>query len=93
MIKCPKCRTAIDIEKISFRDDCPRCRTDLHACVYCRFYDEGKANRCKEPQADYVKGRDCANVCEYFRFEEPGVVNASGKETAARLWDQLFKKN
>jgi hypothetical protein len=93
MIKCPKCRASLDIEKISFRDDCPLCRTDLHACIYCRFYDEGKANRCREPQADYVKERDRANVCEYFRFEDSGVANTAGKEAAAKLWDQLFKKN
>jgi hypothetical protein len=92
MMNCPKCRTLIDIEKISFRDDCPRCRTDLHACVYCHFHDEGKANRCKESLADYVKERDRANVCEYFRFEDPGAKKTSDKEAAAKLWDQLFKK-
>jgi hypothetical protein len=92
MITCPKCHASLDIEKISFREDCPACRTDLHACVYCRFYDEGKANRCREPQADYVKERDRGNVCEYFRFEDPGAAKVSTKEAAEKLWDQLFRK-
>jgi hypothetical protein len=92
MMRCPKCHAPLDIEKISFKDDCPSCRTDLHACVYCEFYDEGRSNRCREPQADYVKERDRANFCEYFRFRNPGGRKASGKEEAEKLWSQLFKK-
>ena len=92
MIRCPRCKNLIDIEKIMFKDECPSCRTDLHACIYCNLYDEGKANRCREPQADYVKERDRANFCEYFRFQEAGGPKAAGKETAEKLWDELFKK-
>jgi hypothetical protein len=89
---CPKCKAPIKEEKISFKDECPACRTDLHACLYCRFYDEGKANRCREPQADYVKERDRANFCEYFLFRNTDASGASGKETAEKLWNDLFKK-
>ncbi len=92
MIKCPKCLTPIDLELISFKDDCPSCRTDLHACVYCTFYDEGRSNRCREPQADYVKERDRANFCEYFRFKGGEGGKASSREEAEKLWSQLFKK-
>ena len=77
-------------ESISFRDECLQCRTDLHVCLNCIFYDEGKANRCREPQADYVKERDRANYCEYFRFRDKGEKK-SGKEEAARLWKDIFK--
>ena len=87
---CFKCRTPVTAESISFRDECLQCRTDLHVCLNCIFYDEGKANRCREPQADYVKERDRANYCEYFRFRDKGEKK-SGKEEAARLWKDIFK--
>jgi len=92
MIRCPKCRASLEMDDISFKDDCPSCRTDLHACVYCKFYDEGKSNRCREPQADYVKERDRANFCEYFRFQTREEKKGAGKEEAERLWRELFKK-
>jgi hypothetical protein len=93
MSTCPKCKAPVDAEHISFKDECPSCRTDLHACIYCHFYDEGKANRCREPQADYVKERDRANFCEYFKFQDGGGQKASGKEAAEKLWGRLFKKD
>ncbi|HEY3276486.1 MAG TPA: hypothetical protein VGJ94_07685 [Syntrophorhabdaceae bacterium] len=91
-MECPKCHAPLDGERISFRDECPLCGTDLHACIYCRFYDQGKANRCREPQADYVHERDRANVCEYFNFEYKDASRASGKDAAQKLWDEVFRK-
>ncbi len=81
----------IVIEKISFRDECQKCGSDLHVCLNCLFYDTGKANSCREDSADYVRERDKANYCEYFRFvgrDEDG----SAKEKAKELWQDLFKK-
>ncbi len=92
MKRCPKCRTPLDIDKMSFKEECPSCGTDLHVCIYCRLYDEGKANRCREPQADYVKEKDRANFCEYFQSQERDTTKAPGKEAAEKLWDQLFRK-
>ncbi|MBA4418321.1 MAG: hypothetical protein C0392_10490 [Syntrophus sp. (in: bacteria)] len=93
MKKCPKCQAPIDTDKISFKDECFSCKTDLHVCIYCTFFDEGKSNQCREPQADYVKERDRANYCEYFIFKEAGSAKPSGKEEAEKLFSQLFKKS
>ncbi|HBA54179.1 MAG TPA: hypothetical protein DCZ04_06920 [Syntrophorhabdus aromaticivorans] len=60
-------------------------------CLNCAFYDEGKANKCRETQAELVKEKDRANYCDYFRFREEGRKK-SGKEEADRLWKELFKK-
>jgi hypothetical protein len=79
------------MEEVSFRGECPQCRSDIHVCLNCIFYDEGKANRCREPQADYVKERDRANYCEYFMFKDD-QAEKSGKEEAERLWENIFKK-
>jgi len=91
MKTCFKCRTPVSIDKISFRDECLQCTSDLHVCLNCIFYDEGKANKCRESQADYVKERDRANYCEYFGFKDD-QAGKSSKEEAERLWENIFKK-
>jgi len=89
---CFKCKNPVTSEAISFRDECAQCRSDLHVCLNCLFYDEGKANKCREPQADYVKERDRANYCEYFRFKNASREK-SAKDEAEKLFQTLFKKS
>jgi hypothetical protein len=91
MKRCHRCRNAVDLEAVMFRDECGHCGWDLHVCLNCLFYDEGKANRCREPQAEPVRERDRANYCTFFRFtaEED---KQSGRVEAEKLWESLFKK-
>lgn len=91
MKKCHKCKNIIEEESVFFKDECPHCSFDLHVCLNCVFYDEGKANKCRETQADYVKDRDRANYCDYFRFNN-AETKKSEKEAAERLWKDLFGK-
>lgn len=91
MKKCHACKAEIAIEKISFHDECRKCGSDLHVCLNCLFYDTGKANACREDSADYVRERDKANYCEYFRLNDK-EQDGSVKEKAEELWKGLFKK-
>jgi hypothetical protein len=91
MKKCFKCRAPLILETVSRRDECPSCGSDVRVCLNCTFYDEGKANKCRETQAELVKEKDRANYCDYFRFREEDRKK-SGKEEADRLWKELFKK-
>jgi len=91
MKKCHKCKTEIALEKISFREECLTCGYDLHVCLNCVFYNTGKANSCREDRADYVKEKDRANYCEYFRFAD-GTAEAEGRIDAKKQWEALFKK-
>jgi hypothetical protein len=90
-VKCNKCGRPIEADTISFRDECPVCREDLHVCLNCIFYDTGKSNSCREDKADFVKEKDRANFCEYFRFTER-KAQAPTKEDAEKRWKELFKK-
>ncbi len=92
MKKCHKCGSSVDIEKVSRRDECASCGSDLRVCLNCTFYDEGRANQCFEPQAEQVKEKDRANYCDYFQFREQGQKK-SGKEEADKLWKDLFKNS
>ena len=103
MKTCFKCGTTIELQKVSRRDECPRCGVDLRVCLNCAFHAESKANACIEPQAEPVKEKDRANYCDFFRFKEgatayprTGVSGTkqedSGKAEAEKLWNELFKK-
>ena len=88
---CHKCGTTVELEKVFRRDECPKCTSDLHVCLNCRFYDQTKANACMETQAEGVQEKGRANYCDYFSFRDAGAQQA-GKETTRKLWDELFKK-
>jgi len=100
MKTCYKCGATIELEKVSRRDECPKCGSDLRVCLNCAFYAESKANACVESQAEPVKEKDRANYCDFFRFKEKGTraggsgtkQEKSGKAEAEKLWDELFKK-
>jgi hypothetical protein len=92
MKTCFKCGTTIELEKVSRRDECLRCGTDLRVCLNCTFYAESKANACVEPQAEPVKEKDRANYCDFFRFKESATKKQSGKSEAEKAWNELFKK-
>lgn len=92
MKKCHKCGTTIDLEKVTRRDECRTCGSDLHVCLNCAFYEEGRANQCIEPQAERVTDKDRSNYCDYFRFKDRSEQK-SGKQEAEKLWDQLFRKD
>ena len=91
MKTCFKCGTIVELEKVSRRDECPRCGTDLRVCLNCAFYAESKANACVEPQVEPVKEKDRANYCDFFRFKET-TQKRSGKADAEKAWNDLFKK-
>lgn len=77
---CHHCKTPQPpVEKLPFRDSCPKCHRDLHVCLNCFFHDRSAYNECREPAADRVTDKEGANFCEYF---QPAVEVASGTVSA-----------
>jgi hypothetical protein len=74
------------------KEECPACRSDLHCCKNCVFYDSGAYNECREPQAERVVDKERGNFCDYFTFKT-GVSGESGtkKSSALKELDALFK--
>ncbi len=91
MKRCHKCKAVVELERVGRRSECEVCKSDLHVCLNCRFYDPGKGNACMETQAERVTEKDRSNYCDYFSFKEEGTEKA-GREAAQELWDKLFKK-
>jgi hypothetical protein len=66
---CWNCGASLDEvpTPLSRYAECLSCRTELHVCRMCRFYDVTVAQSCKEPMAEEVKDKARANFCELFQ--------------------------
>jgi len=94
---CYGCGAEIQVaEKIFRGDSCPACSRPLHACKNCAFYDPAAYHGCRETQAEWVRDKDAANFCDYFRPAESGPAagdrKASRSDQARKRLDDLFKK-
>lgn len=93
---CFFCKKEIAIEdKVGRTEACPFCRSDLHSCFNCRFYDEKTYNQCSEPQAERVVEKDKANFCEFFLFRDTSSASSQedARKNAKEQLDALFKKS
>lgn len=93
-IHCFSCQKELKFSdsKISFREECPFCRADVHACKNCHHYDPKAYNECKETTADVVREKDRANYCDHFVLAEGrGVVIDKAAQLRAAA-EALFKK-
>ena len=88
---CQKSNTSLS--KIGFRDECLSCRSDLHVCKNCEFYDVKSYNECREPSAEVVREKSRFNLCEFFSASKKGsagIIDEKARLKAAA--DALFKK-
>lgn len=75
------------------RDECAKCRSDIHVCRNCKHYDKASYNECRESQAERVLEKDRSNFCDFFalRAGKPGDPSADPAAAAKRKLDDLFK--
>lgn len=98
--QCWKCGTPVDEyllspgRRVARQAECPSCRTELHVCRACVFYDTHVARHCRETIAEEVKDKTRTNFCDYFQYREdayqPGNENAA--EAARKALDDLFRQ-
>ena len=102
-----KCGETIEVtevaSRVGTRDTCLPCDADLHSCRNCRFYDASKHNQCAETQAEWVRGKEASNYCDYFSPNPVGPSGArpdsgarsnrslSAADDAKKKFDSLFK--
>ncbi len=84
------------VDKPGFKAECEFCRSDLHVCKNCHFYDEKVYNECRESNADRIVDKTKANYCEYFQLKIPSDPSApvalDPAAEAKRKLEALFKK-
>jgi len=91
---CFACGTPFELasgERVGFRDECPRCRADLHVCRNCAHHDPGAYNECREPNAERVGDRERANRCDWFAPRPRGGPGGTAGSAREKL-EALFKK-
>ncbi|MGQ0657617.1 MAG: hypothetical protein ACT4NU_05905 [Chromatiales bacterium] len=89
-LNCWKCGSVLkDVPLPMGRlQECPACRTDLHVCRMCEFYDPRVAKSCSEPIAEEVKDKERSNFCGYFKAK-PGIARAREDDAAVKTRVQL----
>jgi hypothetical protein len=77
---------------LSRRDECKRCRAELHVCRMCIEYDEHVAKHCREPTAEEVTDKTAANFCDFFRPKPRAYIpqDTSAAERARSELEKLF---
>ncbi len=89
---CYKCQKPNPlIGKVGRKDECFSCRSDLHSCKNCDFYDAKVYNECREPAADVVKEKDRSNFCDFF-IPRTGSGSIDQKDILKAAAENLFKK-
>ena len=92
-IQCFHCKEISQIaDKVGFREECLKCRSDLHVCKNCQFYDAKVYNECRETSADVVREKERANFCDFFQARVPGASIDDQKAKFKAAADALFKK-
>lgn len=88
---CFHCKKVNEVTQVGRRDECSFCRSDLHVCKNCQFYDPKSYNECKEPSAEVVKEKEKANYCDYYSARADGNA-ADDKSKLLSAAEALFKK-
>lgn len=92
-VRCYHCGEILRFqERIGLREECPKCRNDVHVCKNCDFYDPTAYNECREPQAEVVREKDRANYCDYFVAGKGKGGKGPTKDDLLSAAEALFKK-
>jgi hypothetical protein len=85
---CWKCGAALAALTLplSRRDECARCRAELHVCKMCTDYDVRIAKHCREPTAEEVSDKEHANFCDFF---QPRAAAFTPKDVSAEEKSRL----
>lgn len=85
-LHCWKCAAPIGAEPLplSRTAECKACRSSLHVCMMCLFYDTRVSKACREPIADPVRDKTRANFCGYFQPNPKLSTQPAAPTTDAR---------
>ncbi|MCU0304824.1 MAG: hypothetical protein MUC56_12280 [Thermoanaerobaculales bacterium] len=97
--RCARCGR--DLVNITVMKDttCPGCRSALHSCSNCTFFDTGARFECRKPLEARVESKTRANDCGFFQPKSVRDLGLSAKDGGGSkpndpraAFDALFKK-
>ena len=92
-LKCFHCGADVFYsDRMPIRAECEKCHSDAHVCKNCALYDAKVYNECREPQAEVIREKERANVCDYFQPGGAGGGQAKSKADLMSAAEALFKK-
>ncbi len=97
VLRCARCGNQMAASSVGPADvlaRCPRCGTDLHACIQCAFFDTASRFECSEAIPARVTPKDARNECTFFAARttmERETRSAGGPPDARKAFDDLFK--
>ena len=93
--RCAGCGAVLPIATASL-EQCPNCRTAIHACRQCTHFDAGQRFECAQPIAERVADKNAANACASFALlvtvERDASPDSTRPSDIRRAFDNLFKK-
>jgi len=96
VFKCSLCGNEIkDTTTISLDSTCPKCRSDLHSCVNCGFFDPSSQFQCMKDVPRNMSPKDKRNDCELYSAKnsiEKRFINVESHHDARQAFENLFKK-
>ena len=92
-VKCASCGAKAPTS-INLVSSCLNCKSDLHTCRQCTYFDPSARFQCSKPITARIVNKNARNTCELF---VPRTVverqTSSGAPTDARAaFAKLFKK-
>ena len=92
-VKCSSCGAKAP-SQILAESSCPNCKSDLHTCRQCTYFDPSARFECSKTITARIVNKNARNTCELFA---PRTIverqTSSGAPTDARqAFANLFKK-
>ena len=92
VLKCARCGNQVTTP-IAFDSTCAQCRSDLHSCGQCTWFDTASRFECGQPIPARVSPKQGRNTCAFFegRVTVERETHSTGPRTARQAFDDLFK--
>jgi len=75
---------------------CPKCRSELHACQQCAHFSPGRRFECTQPVPERISDKRARNECTFFALrvtvEREASSGSGSPDDARRAFHNLFKK-
>lgn len=68
--------------------ECPSCKTELHVCRLCQWYDARTTRQCAEIRAEEIVNKERANYCDWFKAR-PNAFDARAQTKASNAKSKL----
>jgi len=94
--RCAECGAILENLSATL-GQCPKCKSDLHSCKQCEYFDPSSRFECSQPIPARISPKDKGNNCTFFSIrvrleKETSSKQAQRPNDARQAFENLFKK-